>query len=102
MIHDGEEPEAIPYARWVPAHGERSAREHLAARRAEMQQHVIDALYEPDGKSRVSHCARCILSSQIPELPAQPAAELLRPESERQSGTVEVERAVDAMCVQCE
>lgn len=85
--------ESIPYARWAPAHGERSAREHLAARRAELQQHVIDALYEPDGKSRVDRVARCILSSPIPELPL--------PELLPSASTNEVSEAADALAILC-
>lgn len=98
---EGEAPEAIPYARWDPAHSERTAREHLAARHAELQTHVVHALHRPDGPSRVDQLARCILASPIPELPAQPAPALL-PSSESQSVTTEAESAMEAMCVACE
>ena len=70
-VDEGEAPEAIPYARWEPAHSERTAREHLAARHAELQTHVVHALHRPDGPSRVDQLARCILASPIPELTPQ-------------------------------
>ena len=96
MLTYDDDVESIPYARWAPAHGERSACEHLKARRAELQQHVIDALYEPDGKSPVDQFARCILSSPIPELPVQPTPALPPPESQRV--TMEAERAMADGC----
>lgn len=100
LLTHNDDVESIPYTRWAPAHGERSAREHLAARRAELQQHVIDVLYEPDGKSHVAQLARCILCSPIPELPAQPAPALPTPErSERNHGNRSRASAGRDVCV---
>ena len=79
-------------------HGERAVREHLAARRADLQLHVHHALHQPDGRSHVDQLARCILARPVPELPA-----LARPVASAPDQAEDgVSDSLGALCVMCE
>ena len=71
-------------------------RDHVKARHAELQQHVLDPLFEPDGRTRVAQLARCILAAPVPEVPASHEEELEN--SERREGLEAVRAMLHDLC----